>query len=351
MDYVDDFHANFVDLNDLQLAEQDLRILESFASAFPGVRSHYVLIQRGLSSAVKVVIKPESLYPLLVKLDSTESIKKEEVGDRLLRYRVPPLSIPPLEGVRYQGGRGAIAYRYVTGGRVRHLIRRFDTALPDLSTYTALAIIDDIFDVILKKCHWMDGQYKLQRIELPDIPQQEVLAADPNWKHMVSLFTTVRRISSQITAPHGIIHGDLHSKNILITRDDAPVIIDFAMARSESCHYQDFARFEAFLQFQVDALLADEFWRIEALMYGETPLYIPHSNSKLAACVQRIRSNLLQGCTRMSLRMDHQEVDLGYRAYLIYSLIRFYGRTENSIDARNRAYHQVCGLAKAFERA
>jgi len=348
MDYVDDFNADFIEIEALHISDDDKALLREICQPYEKNRVRYVVIERGLSGAVKLVAKPECLFPLFIKLDSAEAISREEAGDRLIRNRVPPLSIPPLEAVVLRENRGAIAYRYVTGGRVRHLIRRFDTALRELSTYKALAIIDDIFDVILKKCHWLDGQYKVCPIRLPEMPTTSELNSDSNWIDMLNCYEQVRDFCSRIDAPHAIVHGDLHAKNVLVTRDDTPVLIDFSMAKTDTCQYLDFAKFESCLQFQVDGLLAEEMWRTESLMYGKTSLIIPHSNSKLAACIHRIRSNLWQGCTRLSLQMDSEVIELGYRGYLIYCLMRLYSRTANSTDSRNRAYHQVKSLFSKY---
>src|SRR3989442_3017908 len=186
-------------------------------------------------------------------------------------------------------------------------------------------------------------------ITLPEMSTTSELNSDSQWVDIVSRYDNVRKVCSRIQAPHAVVHGDLHAKNILITRDDAPVLIDFSMARTDTCQYLDFAKFESYLQFQINGLLADEMWRIESLMYGDTSLIIPHSNSKLAACIHRIRSNLWQGCTRQSLQMNSEDIDLGYRGYLIYCLMRFYSRGSNSTDSRNRAYHQLTHLIRKYD--
>ena len=124
--------------------------------------------------------------------------------------------------------------------------------------------------------------------------------------------------------------------------------MDFARAASSRCHYIDFAKFEAALQFEVDGSVAEQMWRMEELIYGGTPLIIPHSNAKLVSCIHGIRSNLWQGCTRRSLQMDPDEIDFGYRVHLIYQLMRIYTRRYNPTDARRRALHQARRLAEQF---
>jgi len=347
VDFVDDEQAEFTSIEGLALSSEDTGLLNKIAARYDRpVRA--MPISRGLSSATKVVLKPQSLFPILVKIDDASDIKREEAGDRLLRERTPPLSMPPIEGVWYGKQRAAIAYRYITGGRVRQMARRFDTELVKLDTYQALRIIDDIFDVILKKCHWLDGLYELRPIQLPDKISDIEITNDPQWDELRSLYARVQEDARRIRAPHAIVHGDLHAKNILVTRDGAPVIIDFAFAASSACQYQDYAKLESTLQFQVDGALADQMWRHESLIYGPTPLIIPHSNTKLAACIHRVRANLWQGCTRRSLQMENDEIDAGYRSMLIYHFVRLYGRNDNSRDTKQRAYHQARGLASGL---
>ena len=347
MDAVDDNSGEFVEFDALPLSDVDRQILLKAAARFQPRTVRYLPLARGLSSATKVILKPETLFPLIVKIDAAAAIEMEYQGDRLIRDRVPPLSIPPFEGVYFDSDRGGIAYRYITGGRVRELARRLDTAIPNLSTYQILRIVDDIFDVILKKCHWLDGQYTMENIKLPDI-RSDKLEKDEEWEELLKVYDGVRKRVESCRAPHGIVHGDIHAKNVLLTRDDAPVLVDFARADHGRCHYVDFAKFDAALQFQVDGSVAEEMWRIEELIYGKTLLVVPHSNAKLVSCIHRIRSNLWQGCTRRSLQMDPDEVDFGYRAHLIYQLMRIYTRTYNSTNARRRALHQASRLAERF---
>src|SRR5882672_9858905 len=128
MDAVDDFQAPLVPLTQLGLSEPHKVVLEGISRLFELRDPRYLLIPRGKSSAAKVIIKPRSLFPLFAKLSTISDIETEAAGDRLIRDRVPPLSIPPLFGTHFENELGAIIYRYVTGGRVRDLARRFDTA-------------------------------------------------------------------------------------------------------------------------------------------------------------------------------------------------------------------------------
>lgn len=350
MDRVDDIEANFKTLEELNLSQEDEKLLNKICNGYKDDHNiRLILIERGLSTSKKLVVKPKKLFPLLVKLDNKEVIQSEEIGDKVIRHRVPPHSIPPLDRVEFIGNRGAIGYRYITGGRVRDIVRRFDTELVNLSTFQACSIINDIYDVILKKCHWLDENYEMKKVELREMPFEPELKGDAKWLEMCDHYEKARNICSEIKAPHGIVHGDLHPKNVLISRQNAPVLIDFSMVKTELCQFFDFAKFEVNLQFQCAGPLAKKMWRIEDLMYGKTPLIIPHSNSKLATCIHRIRANLWQGCTRFAVKMDSQAIDFVYRGYLIYCLMRIYSRVNNSQESRNHAYSQVMSLSFPFE--
>jgi len=344
MDYVDEENGKFCDIHSLGLDSQALRLVGKATEAFAGETIRYFRVERGLSGATKIVAKPESLFPLMLKIGPKGEIQRECDGDGLLRYRIPPLSIPPLESVHYENELGVIVYRYITGGRVRHVIRRFDTAFHQLPSYTVLQIVDDLYDVILKKCHWLDGKYEMLPLRLPDLTTPRELDGDEKWSKLLGEYDNYRRIADGTIAPHGITHGDVHAKNILITRNDAPILIDFSMAMPRSCHYIDFAKMEVNLQFQVENNSARNLWRVGTQVYSADSLIVPRSNTKLLSCVHRIRSNLWQGCVRGSLKMNSQDIDRGYRGYLLYCLGRFYSRTSNSEENRNIAYQEFLGL-------
>ena len=122
MDVVDDYGGEFVAFDALPLSDVDRTVLLRATARFQPRTVRYLPLARGRSPATKVILKPEALFPLIVKINSAAAIEAEYQGDRLIRDRVPPLSIPPLEGVYFEADRGAIAYRYITGGRVRELL-------------------------------------------------------------------------------------------------------------------------------------------------------------------------------------------------------------------------------------
>src|ERR1051325_11447032 len=127
MDSVDD-HTHLSLLNELNLDEEDTNLLNKLATRFTQ-ESRYLLVQRGLSTAIKVVLKPARLFPFLVKLDLKDEIEAEYSGDQLVRLRTPPLSIPPFEAFEKSDTHAALMYRYITGGRVKDVVDRLDIHL------------------------------------------------------------------------------------------------------------------------------------------------------------------------------------------------------------------------------
>ena len=341
MDRVDNSSPSYGSLNSLQLSKDEENLVRKLCIKFGLIDCKYFVLNRGLSSAIKLILKPIETFPLLIKIDHAHEIMMELNGDQIFRHRVPPLSIPPLVGTIFEKEKGLIAYRYVTGGRVRDAIKRFDTEFGNISTYTSLRIVDEIFDVILKKCHWLDEQYEMKPIELPELPFPKELKDDARWNELFKKYKKIKNELSHYRAPHAITHGDLHPKNILLSRNNSPILIDFAKVQLNQCQYNDFAKLETSLQFQCSKDLAEPYWRIQDLMYGPTELIVQRSTRKLATTISRIRANLWQGCMRSSIRMPYTEVEKGYRGFLFFHLARIYSRIGNSQDTRNRANDQA----------
>jgi hypothetical protein len=84
MDYVDDYQGTFSSLDELNLQPYDQALLRRIAGRFDPSPVRYFVLERGRSSAIKVVAKPETLFPLLIKLDTDQNIRAEVAGDQLL---------------------------------------------------------------------------------------------------------------------------------------------------------------------------------------------------------------------------------------------------------------------------
>lgn len=344
MDYVDEKRAKFVEFTDLGLCKTDQELIKQLTSKFSGTKIYYLKIDRGLSKENKLVIKPSSLFPFLIKIGKKEEILNEQKGYQLIHFRIPPSNIPQLEDFRTLEDRAALMYRYITGGRVSDRVNRLDNYLGTVQSDAALPILKEILDVVIKKCHWLDGHFKMLPIVLPELenPQEDVDFSI--WEEITNIYNKIRERAQRIKAPHGIVHGDLHPKNILVTRNQVPVLIDFNFVKPCSCIFIDYAKLEVYLQFQLDSQITDNFWRISERVYSNEPLILPRSDKAVASYIHAIRSTLWKNCLSISVGLKNEEIDLGYRAYLLYCLIRFWSRVGSSAFSREVALKEIRSL-------
>ena len=133
-------------------------------------------------------------------------------------------------------------------------------------------------------------------------------------------------------------------KNVLITRNFSPVLLDFSKVRSSGCLYIDYAKMEVFLQFQIDSKVSDQFWSIYQQVYSQDPLILPRSNQGVARYIHLIRSTLWKACLHKSIGLSNDEIDMGYRAYLIFYLSRICAKAGNSEIARDKSYNEIKNL-------
>jgi serine/threonine protein kinase len=282
MDYVDEINAKLIDFEDLKLNNIDASLILAVQAKLKGIKIRFLPIERGLSGTMKFVIKPDTLFPLLAKIGNIKEIRQEVEGDKLLRLRVPPLNIPPFFMYREKNDRAILVYRYITGGRVIDLVDRLDVYLGSFTSKGPADLFEEIFDTVLKKCHWLDGKFKINPIKLPELEDPEN-GIDPTiWGKIASIYSNTKSKVKSVVAPYGITHGDLHPKNILLTRDRTPVIIDFAFSKQNSCIYIDYAKLEVLLQFQIQSKVTEEFERVRNRVYSSEPLILPRSLAPLA---------------------------------------------------------------------
>jgi serine/threonine protein kinase len=346
MDDVDEFRAHLLPLEELELSTVDKELVKSLLAERSNQEIRYLHIARGLSGAIKIVAKPRMLFPFILKVDSAAQIEREHTGDKIIRLRVPPLNIPPLEGFMSHNGRGVIMYRYITGGRVRERVDRLDQYLPRVSDERGAAILREIFDTVLKKCHWLDGAVTMRTVQMPSLSNPDP-GIDPQvWSQAFEAYDWLRRNAERHEAPHAIIHGDLHPKNVLVSRDGGPVLIDFAFVKENACVFRDFAKLEVHLQFQLDHRLETRFQRVASRMYSREPLILPRSNVGIALLIHTLRSTLWRACLSHTVHMSPEVIDTVYRAFLAYYLARIVSKVGVSSNARRSAHQQVVGLAE-----
>ncbi|ACF45691.1 hypothetical protein Paes_0639 [Prosthecochloris aestuarii DSM 271] len=70
---------------------------------------------------------------------------------------------------------------------------------------------------------------------------------DKEWINPFWVFDKIK--NNLISLKMGAIHGDLHPRNIVISHDDIPKIIDFGWTQPEAHFAKDFALMEANIRF------------------------------------------------------------------------------------------------------
>jgi serine/threonine protein kinase len=345
VDYVDEIRGSLQPLGAFGLSTVDEQLVTALLATRSDGEILYLPINRGLSGATKIVAKPRTLFPFIVKIDAADVIERECIGDKVIRLRVPPLNVPPFEGYICRNGRGAIMYRYITGGRVRDRVDRLDQYLSRVSDERATSILREVFDPVLRKCHWLDGAFVMRTVQMVSLGHPEPGIDETGWSEVVGAYERLRVDAEQHQAPHAIIHGDLHTKNVLVSRDGGPVLIDFAFVEQDACIFRDFAKLEVHLQFHLDGRLEERFREVALRVYSQEPLILPRSNVGIALLIHTVRSTLWRACLSQGVRMSAEAIDTVYRAFLAYHLARIMSKAGVSPGARRSAYQQVIGLA------
>jgi hypothetical protein len=345
MDFVDEVRGRFVDLDGLQIDDCDRSLILKLLSRYGGHRLLFMPIDRGLSGCRKIVAKPESMFPVMIKMGPLSEILMELHGYDLLRLRVPPTNLLQLDaGPVELGSRGAISFRYVTGGLISNPVGRLDVFVGSGRPQASLVLCNELFDVVLKKCHWSDGHVKLSVVQLPSLSEPDGVVDGAIWEEITRRYRGYEVRAHDCRVPMGIVHGDLHPKNILVSRHDEPILIDFTMVSSNRCVYADYSKLEAQLQFQVKASISEAYWHVSERMYFHGQLILPRSNRELSSCVHAIRTTLWKTCLSKTVALSNEEIDWGYGGYLLYHLARFWSRTGHTEEARNHALTEIRSL-------
>lgn len=344
MDFIDERRGEYTNLENINLAVAEAEIVRMLS----GLENKKILfrqINRGLSNEIKLIAKPQSLFPFFIKVGDHSEVQKEYEGYKLLRLRVPSINIPHFEKIKYYKDKAGIMYRYVTAGLISDKISRLDSFIGEDNQIYSEALIKELFDVVMKKCHWFDGQAPLKTIKLPplELPQQGY--DQKTWDKLTEYYESIKGRAEKCKAPHAIIHGDLHPKNVLVTKNYVPIIIDFSMADEDSCVYRDYAKLEIHLQFQARESVAKQFLHIAQRTYTSGELILPRSNREISSCIHALRCTLWKTCLSKTFGLTNQEIDTGYTGYLMYYLIRFWSKTGNSFKARELALSEIRSLA------
>jgi hypothetical protein len=298
-------------------------------------------LDAGMAPAKKVIVKQLALYPLFVKIDQIGAIQRELDGDKAIRLRVPSASISDICGTIDDGTDGAIAYRYFSAARVTEEPQRLDIWSQGQTKEPLIRVIDYLYEDTLKKLHWQAGRTVVREIDPPRL-ESSLPRAQPWIERYDSLVSNALK-GGPLRCPVGGVHGDLHSKNIVVIGGRVPHLIDFSEVSLEAPIVLDFAKLDAFfplavLRYQPRSSAAeDDFdngpWvRVVTRLYQSGSLILPRSARIVPSVVHEIRSSFWRGCMSKTHNMQPDEIDRVYGVFLAYFLCRFLIRREETPD-------------------
>ncbi|WP_312430699.1 phosphotransferase [Lacrimispora sp.] len=366
MDIVTDLDGNYEELVNLNLKNEYKKIIEDtlvklkdYNLTVDPTRAKYMVISKGLSTAAKVVIKIEGLYPFLAKIDKKNNTDKEYEGYQNLQFHIDSANLLSFIAYEKSEQTGLLLFRYITKGRVKYQYERFDTFLNSVDLLhineEIINLVDNIFDSTFKKCHWGDGHPNMHHIKFKPF---EDFIFDDNFFNAEQLNDIEQSYIANIQkceyiyAPHGRIHGDLHPKNILIGMNNIPIIIDFTHVKTDACIFKDYAKLETFFLFQVPNKFSSRFFEKDVKQtlferhYSVEPLILPRSvHNPISRVIQEIRTLLWKNCLSLTINMNYHDIDAIYRAYLTYYFIQLCRRAGVEENTRKRAYKGICYLS------
>ena len=347
MDWVDEDKGEYCnDIKELGIDSESEFLLNQIITDFCKGKYHVKLLERGLSKEQKFILKPDSLFPLFVKIGTKDRIDAEFSGQKLCELRMPAWASAPALCLKHSTTLGALAFRYMTQGLVSEPVSRLDFFVAEKANVDCVRIVHDIFDTVLRKCHWLDGHVVVKPYEPRSLPNPQKDVDLSAWSEICDCFIQFSKKCAGVRAPYAITHGDLHSKNILVARNDLPIIIDFSNTASDTCVYRDFARFEISIQFHVAAKTSDQFWHVAERIYGSDSLVLPRSTRPLASTIMAARSILWKACLSKSVNITPHELELGYRLALLQELVFICSKFNIGKTTRDIAIREVKALSQ-----
>lgn len=260
-------------------------------------------ISIGMSPTTKLVAYSNDIYPYFIKIGEIQAIRTEVSNYNRASARIPPLYLPPLETVidseikKYKTennkGLALVAYRYISGKNKGKSPETLLDAFPRISTYEAIELIDEIFQVIFRDFHKFSKETTLEKFEhfRHDASLFDALG-DERISQMVRAYNNSLRGASRPMLPHGMVHGDLHAENLIINNRLNPVVIDFEMMRRQGCLINDFVELEvAILMAAIDSDV-DSFGPTSRICYNSNRIFYNFGVDKFSRCVRAIRANL-----------------------------------------------------------
>lgn len=306
--------------NHLKYEEDQVRILE---------------LNAGLSSAAKYIVKATGLFPYMVKIDKKDKIERELRGDQILRPRLPSVCISELSYCDVNDEEGILVYRYVTQGRVSEEPERLDKWVQNKTKHEILWVIDHLFESTLKKAHWQDGSTFTTTIEPPKLISAKTAVASAIFDRYHNFIKQVCD-AGPLKCPVGVVHGDLHAKNIMVINDRQPLLVDFASAEKNSPIVIDYTRLDSYFPLSTIRYNQDQigfptnsdysmaaYQSIVSRIYKSGNLILPRSARPVPSTIHEIRSSFWRGCLSKTGNMLPLEIDRVYSVFLSWNFARF----------------------------
>jgi hypothetical protein len=316
-------------IDQLNLDAIDQALLHRILAVMPTGRFTCKRVDARSLKAVKVAFIFEDEPSYLVKIDKCEVISSELRGYELISKYVPKENIPRLYQHEVLDDRAALIYSFLEDTNLLHL----NTYLSRLPFTACDAVLESVLIGALGQCHWHSENSHLSFPAVPDLPACPADVSRKEYDEILSIHDWIKAGSLKIRAPHGIIHGDLHSYNILCAHEMLPVLIDFDYVQDNACIYRDYSKLELYAQLH---WLDNDKWKVEIpasyLLYPDTA----NANSSESTSIRTIRKILWANCYQSGL--DSSEVLKGYRIYLVYDLMKVIVRPVFPHYARQRAH-------------
>jgi Phosphotransferase enzyme family len=328
-------------VDQLNLGAMDQALLRRILAVIPSGRFTCKRVDARSLKAIKVALIFEDEPSYFVKLDQREVIAGELRGYELMRRYVPQQNLPRLYHHEVWADRAALIYSLLDEKNSLHL----NTYLSRLPLTACDAILESILIGALGACHWDSANAQLSFPDVPDLPTCPPDVSRSEYAEMLNLYDCLKAGALALRVPRGVIHGDLHSYNILCGHARPPVFIDFDCVQDNACIYRDYSKLELYSQLH---WLDEDQWQAD--IPPSYALYPDAANAHASesTSIRTIRKLLWSKCRQVGL--ESSEVLKGYRIYLAYDLMKVMVRPVFPHYVRQRAHtllgYLLGGLAR-----
>ena len=270
---------------------------------------------RAYATHVSDYLSQVSPYMLFVKVGKRKLISKEYLAYRDIAMEHIPFHLGPrirLDRCALGAQQGIIVSDYVSGSEKLHECAR---------SGRAVAVIASLFNTTLRAWYkgWREVDKPLQdylKEKMPlEIPEhrRSLIKSLGSSKGLTELKHLLEKTSSR-PVKVGVVHGDLHTRNVLVRGGDA-IVIDFEKVERNFPLLFDLASLEAGLF--VDGFIGDLRTK-EDLLESIDCLYEVNTliNHHLVICETINRSAWYFDCVRQ-IRMQAREIELVSKQYAL----------------------------------